>query len=195
MDWTPSLHLTDALLNVSLKIKECISQGEPFHPGIVEKAKPDISVGAMMNQAKKLGTTFSQSLRGAAAAAGTAAAAATGATAGSGDKQKKNRLSLGRKKKQRPKATPGEVRIGDEINMLETPWVDCQGVYSCKAIRRSKFVEEAMAVAAQQMKTEPEQQVSRSSLLGEDVDQGEVPDDFGDYMRLQAGGISQVCPC
>ena len=199
MDWTPSLHLTDAFLNVSLKVKECISQGEPFHPGMVEKTRPDVSVAAMMNQAKKLGTsfgtTFSQSLRGLTgdgkAGGGTAAAGA------SPDKQKKNRLSLGiKKKKPRPKASPGEVRIGDEINMLEAPWVDCQGVYSCKAIRRAKFVEEAMAVAAQQLKkaSEPEQQqVSRSSLLSEDVDQGEVPDDFGEYMKLQAGGISQVC--
>jgi hypothetical protein len=187
MDWTPSLHLTDAFLNISLKIKECISQGEPFHPGMVEKSRPDLSVGAMMNQAKKLGMGFSQSLR---------VLTGEGKTNGDADKQKKNRLGLGRKKKekkQRPKATAGEVRIGDEINMLEAPWVDCQGVYSCKAIRRPNFVDDAMAIAAQQMKTEPEPQVSRPSLLGEDVDQGQVPDDFGDYMRLQAGGISQVC--
>jgi len=162
MDWTPSLHLTDAFLNVSLKIKECISQGEPFHPGMVEKTRPDLSVGAMMNQAKKLGSTFSQSLRG---------FAGEGKTNGDPDseKKKKNRLSLGRKKKekkQKPKATPGEVRIGDEINMLESPWVDCQGVYTCKAIRRPKFIEEAMAVAAQQMKAEPEPQVANAGLAG-----------------------------
>jgi hypothetical protein len=199
MDWTPSLHLTDAFLNVSLKVKECISQGEAFHPGMVEKTRPDVSVAAMMNQAKKLGTsfgtTFSQSLRG---LTGDGKAGGPAAEGGAADKQKKNRLSLGiKKKKPRPKASPGEVRIGDEINMLEAPWVDCQGVYSCKAIRRAKFVEEAMAVAAQQLKKaseqEQQQQVSRSSLLNENVDQGDVPDDFGEYMKLQAGGISQVC--
>jgi hypothetical protein len=189
LDWTPSLHLTDAFLNVALKIKECISQGEPIHPGTVEKAKPDINLNAMMNQAKKLGTSFSQSLRGFAEVAN------KGST-DSAEKTKKNRLGIGRKKKekkQRPKATAGEVRIGDEINMLESPWVDCQGVYSCKAIRRPKFVDEAMAVAKQQMQADPDSQVSNASF--EDVDQGEVPDDFGDYMRLQAGSISQVCVC
>ena len=189
MDWTPSLHLTDAFLNVALKIKECISQGEPVHAGTVEQTKPDISVNAMMNQAKKLGTSFSQSLRG-------LADVGSKGSMDSGDKPKKNRLGLGRKKKekkQRPKASAGEVRIGDEINMLEAPWVDCQGVYSCKAIRRPKFVEEAMAIAAQQMKQEPQQQSQVSSASFEDTDQGEVPDDFGDYMRLQAGSISEVC--
>jgi hypothetical protein len=187
MDWTPSLHLTDAFLNVALKIKECLSQGEPVHPGTIEPTKPDISVNAMMNQAKKLGTSFSQSLR-------VFADVGSKGSMDSGDKPKKNRLSLGRKKKekkQRPKASAGEVRIGDEINMLEAPWVDCQGVYSCKAIRRPKFVEEAMVVAEQQMKAQPESQVSRASF--EHADQGEVPDDFGDYMRLQAGSISEVC--
>jgi hypothetical protein len=141
----------------------------------------------MMNQAKKLGTSFSQSLR-------VFADVGSKGSMDSGDKPKKNRLSLGRKKKekkQRPKASAGEVRIGDEINMLEAPWVDCQGVYSCKAIRRPKFVVEAMAVAEQQMKAQPESQVSRASF--EHADQGEVPDDFGDYMRLQAGSISEVC--
>ncbi|KAL3926205.1 MAG: hypothetical protein SGARI_005679, partial [Bacillariaceae sp.] len=187
MDWTPSLHLTDAFLNVALKIKECISQEEPFHAGTIEQTKPDISVNAMMNQAKKLGSTFSQSLRG-------LADVGSKGSMDSGDKPKKNRLGLGRKKKekkQRPKASAGEVRIGDEINMLEAPWVDCQGVYSCKAIRRPKFVEEAMAVAAQQMKQEPQQSSSQvsSSTSFEETDQGEVPDDFGDYMRLQAGGV------
>lgn len=186
LDWTPSLHLTDALLNVSLKIKECISQGEPFHAGTTEMSKTDVTVGDMMNRAKKIGSSFSQSLRG-------LTENKSGKNAGG---EKKNRLGLGRKKtekKPKPRVTnPSDVRIGDEINMLEAPWVDCQGVYSCKAIRRPNFVEEAIAAAAQQMKSEQEPQVS-SAIFGEDVDQGEVPDDFGDYMRLQAGGMSQVC--
>ena len=36
LSWTPSLHLTDAIMNVSLKIKESILQGEPLH-----KAPPE----------------------------------------------------------------------------------------------------------------------------------------------------------
>ena len=69
--------------------------------------------------------------------------------------------------------------------MLEAPWVDCQGVYSCKAIRRPAFVDDAIAVAAQSTE---ENQV-RSMLDDDD----KVPDNLGDYMRLQAGSIGQVC--
>ncbi|KAG7374128.1 hypothetical protein IV203_013223 [Nitzschia inconspicua] len=162
LDWTPSLHLTDALLNVALKVKECISQGEPIHPGTVEKTKPDINLNAMVNQAKKLGTSFSQSLRG-------LADVASKGSSDSPDKSKTNRIGIGRKKKEkkpRPKATAGEVRIGDEIHMLEAPWVDCQGVYSCKSIRRPKFVEEAMAVAKQHMQADTESQVANAGLAG-----------------------------
>jgi hypothetical protein len=32
LDWTPSLHLTDVIMNIGLKIKESILQMEPFHP-------------------------------------------------------------------------------------------------------------------------------------------------------------------
>ena len=42
---------------------------------------------------------------------------------------------------------PENVRIGDEINLLEEPWVDAQGVYACKAVRRPAFVTDAMALA------------------------------------------------
>lgn len=193
MDWTPSLHLTDAFLNISLKIKECLSQNEPFHPEVMDKSSAD-TVTEMMSRAKKLGASVSESLRG-------LGAAASGDDAGDG-KKKGSRMSslIGRggkkkeKKKEKPKAkTPSEVRTGDEINMLEAPWVDCQGVYSCKSIRRPKFVEEAVAAAEKELKKDPEPKVSQS-LLDEDVDQGEVPDDFGEYMRVQAGGLSQVCP-
>ena len=88
--------------------------------------------------------------------------------------------------------------------MLEAPWVDCQGVYSCKAIRRPKFVEEAIKLAVPKDtknnndaddNNNNQEQVRRvsTSLLDEDSDQGPVPEAFGEYMRIQAGGVSQVC--
>jgi len=184
MDWTPSLHLTDAILNVSLKVKECLSQGEAVHAAesFAKASKAEQAVSEAVNKAKKLGADMGRSLRNLAAK-----------TASDGEK-KKIRLPIGRKKKPRPKATAKEVRIGDEINMLEAPWVDCQGVYSCKAIRRPKFAEEAIAQAEDKdKKTEEEKEQVRmpsSSLL--DTDQGPIPDDFGDYMRQQAGGVTQV---
>lgn len=185
MDWTPSLHLTDAILNIGLKIKESISQGEPFHPA---PPKPKDTVGDMVDRAKRLGTSFSKGIRGLAEKADPT-------------KEKKGtgmRLPTvpGRKSKTKPAkspraATPGEVRIGDEINMLEAPWVDCQGVYSCKAIRRPAFVDEAMAVAAQMNASKSpsgDQQVSLS-----DAGDGTIPDDLKDFMQAQAVGLTKVC--
>ncbi|VEU33695.1 unnamed protein product [Pseudo-nitzschia multistriata] len=189
MDWTPSLHLSDAILNVSLKIKECLSQGEAFHAAEVSSkaSKAEQAVNEAVNKAKTLGANLGASLRN----------LAHNATTDKDGEKKKIRLPMGRKKKQRPKATAKEIRIGDEINMLEAPWVDCQGVYSCKAIRRPKFAEEAIALADSKdkiTKEEETEQVRRrtASLLDQDSDQGPVPDAFGDYMRQQAGGVTQV---
>jgi hypothetical protein len=214
MDWTPSLHLTDAILNIALKIKECLSQGEVVHPssasqesiiGIKSSTKAADAVGDVVNRAKKIGSSFGSSLRNLTE---TSRSNKNNDEGDSSKEKKMSRLNLGRKKKQpkpvRPKATSLEIRIGDEINMLEAPWVDCQGVYSCKAIRRPKFVDDAIALAApkdsnneeknkdQVSSTSRNNSIFSSSLLDED-DQGQVPNDFGDYMRLQAGGVSQVC--
>jgi len=170
IDWTPTLHLSDAIMNVALTIKECQSQGEPIHASKASREKTENA----MSKAKKLGSTFGASIRNLKSKAG-----------------RKKRAS-------RQKATASEVRIGDEINMLEAPWVDCQGVYSCKAIRRPKFAEEAIKVAAAKanQNQESDKQEVRSgaaSLLDESSDQGPVPEAFGDFMRLQAGSVSQVC--
>lgn len=120
MDWTPSLHLSDAILNVALKVKECLSQGEPLYA-----AEPKAEKRAGLGSA--VGATLRNLAKGA---------------------DKKKARGWGRKKRPtRPKASASEVRIGDEINMLEAPWVDCQGVYSCKSIRRPKFAEEAIKTA------------------------------------------------
>jgi hypothetical protein len=192
VDWTPSLHLSDAILNIALKIKECISQGEPLHAAEDKTKNNQDPVEDMVNRAKRLGSSFSKGLRGLASTT----------EKPEGEKKEKRGLRLpGRKKKKEKPKSPkannsGEIRIGDEINMLEAPWVDCQGVYSCKAIRRPAFVDETMAVAAQNISTDKGEQVRLSSQNNNVFDEegdGEVPGDFGNYMKLQAGGISQVC--
>ena len=166
MDWTPSLHLTDSILNIALKIKESILQGEPFHAAAT-KGKTDVVEG-MVTRAKQLGTSFTKGLRG----------------QGGRRKKKKDRKSA-------QKANPSKIRIGDEINMLEAPWVECQGVYSCKAIRRPAFVEEAIAVAAKSSEARAKDQV-RPFAVSEDGD-GKVPSNLGDFMLSQAGTVAQVC--
>jgi outer membrane biosynthesis protein TonB len=190
MDWTPSLHLTDAILNISLKIKESILQDEPFYSA--ESVGKNDPVDEMVNKAKRFGASFSLGLRGMAHIGGE--------KPDQEKKEKKEKKGMRlpsmkkkeEKKKKAPKANPGEIHIGDEINMLEAPWVDCQGVYSCKAIRRPAFVEEAMHVAGQNLEHgEPQQQQQVRSVFEED--DGEIPEDIGNYMRLQAGSIGQVC--
>jgi hypothetical protein len=132
LDWTPSLHLTDAILNVGLKIKESVLQGEPFHPAPEphHAVVDDVTKGARRfasSLSKKVGRAFSPKAR----------------------QQRQSPSS-----KQSPKhiaksaKTRGDVKIGDEINLLEEPWVEAHGVYSCKAIRRPPFIEEAIAQAS-----------------------------------------------
>lgn len=171
MDWTPSLHLTDAILNVALKLKECLSQGEAVHPSTavemptVVAPKADV-VGDVVNRAKKLGSSFGLSLRN-------LTESSNKSNSSEGEKSKRSsRLGLTRKnkakKQPRPKANHSEVRIGDEINMLEAPWVNCQ-VYSCKAVRRPQFVDEAIALAVpNEEKTEDKEstQVANAGFAG-----------------------------
>lgn len=191
MDWTPSLHLTDAILNISLKCKESVLQGEPFHPAQDGQAEKQADkVEEVMNKAKKISASFGRGLRGLSGSD----------KSGEGDKSKKGmRLGRSSKKKKEKKSAgnPGEIRIGDEINMLEAPWVDCQGVYSCKAIRRPAFVDETMARAEKAAASAEKSGGGGGSPAKvralNSSDDGGVPDDFGSYMRLQAGTVSQVC--
>ena len=115
LDWTPSLHLTDAIMNIALKIKESILQKEAFHA-----ASARTTSSAVQNTFAAFGKAFSGKGRG---------------------KPKKTAH-----KKKKP-TTPGEVRIGDEIDLLQEPWVGAHGVYWCKAIRRPQFVEKVIQAA------------------------------------------------
>lgn len=130
-DWTPSLHLSDAILNVGLKVKESILQKEPYHP--IQPTFDKDPLEDLMKGAKRLSTKFGQSLRG----------MSMNAMIEKGDSSLR-RAKKREKKKQAKKSSAGEVNIGDEINLLESPWVDAQGVYSCKAVRRPGFVEDAI---------------------------------------------------
>lgn len=69
MDWTPSLHLTDAILYIALTIKESLSQGEVVHSGTTDRSgnsavvDDEIVKANFVNRAKKLGSSFGFSLR------------------------------------------------------------------------------------------------------------------------------------
>lgn len=46
-----------------------------------------------------------------------------------------------------PEVTPENVRMGDDIHLLDEPWADARGMYTCKAVRRPAFISDAMALA------------------------------------------------
>lgn len=166
-DWTPSLHLTDAILNVGLKVKESLLQKEPFHANEVH-GKSDFD--EILQSARRFGSFLGKSAKSLIVEKPPA-----------------------RPKRATPpvkKATATDINIGDEINFLEAPWVDCQGLYSCKAIRRPAFVEDAMFLAAQK-KEDIKPQVSSPVIV--DPDDGDVPEDFGNFVKMQTGVMSKVC--
>jgi len=187
LDWTPSLHLADAILNLALKIKECIAQGEPFHPAVTQPGND--AVAHMVGRARKLGSSLSKGIR---------SLGSTPERKQGESPAKKGLRALGRNRNKTamsPKSSSGEIRIGDEINMLEAPWVDCQGVYSCKAIRRSAFVEEAMSLAAQannKNDSSPSKTTEKPQQMSPTGDDGTVPDELSEFLQAQAGGIKKV---
>jgi hypothetical protein len=178
-DWTPSLHMTDAVLNIGLKIKESILMGEPFHPAVAEESDP---VDDLVKGARRFGNFLSKSAR-------TFVTSPTAAAASSAEPAPPRGNPLRRKPKEpKRQASATSINIGDEINLMEPPWVDCQGLYSCKAIRRPGFLEDAIAFAANANKKN-----EVSSTGDDEEDDGEIPDNLGNYMRLQAGSLSKVC--
>jgi len=52
LDWTPSIHLSDAVTNVALKIRECVNRGEPLHPSAKEYDDEGLS-GSILREARE----------------------------------------------------------------------------------------------------------------------------------------------
>eukprot|EP00542_Grammatophora_oceanica_P020326 CAMPEP_0194033826 /NCGR_PEP_ID=MMETSP0009_2-20130614/6347_1 /TAXON_ID=210454 /ORGANISM="Grammatophora oceanica, Strain CCMP 410" /LENGTH=619 /DNA_ID=CAMNT_0038674553 /DNA_START=97 /DNA_END=1956 /DNA_ORIENTATION=- len=153
-DWTPSLHLTDAILNVGLQVKESILQGEPLHAALGNNTGDSIedTVDDLVKGAKNFGNFLGSSARGMASSLselGASAAATKPKKPMTMPKVPKFTMPKRQPKQPRAKATAKEININDEINLLESPWVDCRGLYSCKAIRRPGFIEDAMTIANQ----------------------------------------------
>jgi len=170
-DWTPSLHLTDAILNIGLKVKESILQNEPFHPALSRtgSSRKD-AVDDLVQGAKRLGSLMGKGVKVLV------------------DKAPRRRSS--RKKVTRKGNSPNEISIGDEISLLETPWVDCHGLYSCKAVRRPSFVEDAIFLALT-----AKENIAREELYevnNPEGDDDDLPDDFSAFVKLQSGALTKV---
>ena len=173
LDWTPSLHLNDAILNVALKVRESIRRGEPFYSKVddqdganttsanleaeVLKAKEKVTsffssgLTTLKQNASSMAAVASEVVapHNVAAAAGGGVTAAA-AAAGVGNKE--GTAKAEEKKKAKRAVGSDVVAIGDEIDLSQSPWNVCAGMYSCKAIRRPGFVELAMSQAEAEAK-------------------------------------------
>jgi len=161
-DWTPSLHLNDAALNIALKVKESIKRGEPClkvvrkerDESIMDEVAADFSAGAT-----KVASFFSDLKTKASAVAEELDHAVGNNNANSEGNREKTSMKRPnfkpkrfRKKDQNAEdvetkvVTDENVAIGDEINLAMNPWNAAVGLYPCNAIRRPEFVVQSMSV-------------------------------------------------
>jgi hypothetical protein len=178
LDWTPSIHLADAATNISLKIRECLRRGEPLHPAVyvddvedggisgslmgltgeallreAREAKESLLetkkvVGATMSAASKTMTKGLFSLGESLSKFAEASTISRRGDDGEEDEESREETEVAERV---VKAIPD---IGDTIDLSMEPWSHCIGMYSCKAIKRPAFVEDAIADAAKNKVTE-----------------------------------------
>lgn len=204
LDWTPSIHLSDAVTNVALKIRECVKRGEPLHPS--EKSDVDDGEGlsgtllreareakeSLLETKKAVGAIFSSgisslSARGSSfAAKGVSAKTsvresfmnlgeslsqltteAAGVTSAVGEGLADEDVAVESSENEAKKIVKVVPDIGDVIDLSESPWNQCIGMYSCKALKRPTFMEDSIAEAA--MKQKKEKEVSNMGVVSGDA--------------------------
>lgn len=182
-DWTPSLHLSDAILNVALKIRESVRRGDPFvtvsstsEPSSTQQQLPSFPTlftpGSVEDISSSV-STFLGSLRR--------------------RKNEKNAEQPSPSMDHRSTKQQQQVKIGDTINLSEPPYSDCAGMFSCKAIRRPEFIELAIAQATREKDSNMFAGRNASALSAEEeAEENEAATGPGNYMRLHAGGIRKV---
>lgn len=114
-DWTPSLHLSDAALNISLTVRECILRGEAYYKVKRTPSREENTIDALLRKF----------------------------TLPSSSKSSKAKKAPVAKQKLRRESNE-ELQIGDIIDLNVPPHNMCAGMYSCKAIRRPQFMEAAI---------------------------------------------------
>jgi len=161
-DWTPSLHLSDAVLNVALKIRESIRKSFPFK-------KVEMSSAALE---ERKGDSFLSRMGVSSWFTPTFTSSELEEVAGESSVP----VDLAR------------VQLGDTINLNDAPFNKCAGLYPCKAIRRPDFMEADI----QQFSTMHKQQIISEEAAIDVEDENEISSGLGNYMMLQAGEVSKV---
>jgi len=208
-DWTPSLHLNDAVLNIALKVREGIRRNEPclkivrkeinFQHDVMDEIRADISKAG-----SKVSSFFSD-LRSKASAVADELDQAVSSVSGDSEEES---TSSGRSKRRvlrSPRAdsvpshpakvvTADNVEIGDEIDLAQDPWNKAVGMFPCKIIRRPDFI----SVAMESSKNDISPKVSMNSDREEESDAvsvglyGQQECSADNYLMLHAGGLREV---
>lgn len=219
-DWTPSLHLNDAALNVAVKVRESIKRGEPileYTPKVVNSLTSPLT-NSLLDEVSQDFNKASHAISGFFADLKTKAShvadeldqAVIGSTTNdivsTEERTKKgfkfrSKGTKQRKEEEPMKITEENVQMGDSIDLAEAPWNHALGMYPCKAIRRPNFMSTAMKVAgdddleSSKVRNNYITTISNSSLTRNDCD----PHIYGDcvipdnYLHLHAGGLREVC--
>jgi hypothetical protein len=184
-DWTPSLHLNDAVLNIALKVRESIKRDEPCL-----KAEHLDSTTTLESIDSKVSSFFS-SLKTKASAIvedvdSKLDVAMRDNNNNSSNSSTNSKLTLLKKRGEYKPAptkavTEENVEIGDIIELSQGPWNKAVGMYPCNAIRRPVFIEEAMkAVSDAQQSEKVSEELENENELNQN------------YLRLQSGSVFQV---
>lgn len=137
-DWTPSLHLNDAVLNIALKVREGIKRGEPCF-----KVEPFTNLLAnSVNESSQKVANFFANLRTKASEVADELDAAMVS-------EKPKKLAFRRIKAEvkppRKEVTASNIEVGDIIDLSQAPWSSAVGMYPIKAIRRPDFMVASLA--------------------------------------------------
>ena len=211
-DWTPSLHLNDAALNIALKIRESIKRSEPClkivgnasenqEDDLLQEVRKDISkagakVSSFLSDLKSKASAVAEELDHAVGSGASGSSAEAVNT--SPPKAKRKVLKFPRKEKARkPESkivTLENIAMGDEIDLATEPWNTAVGMYPCNAIRRPAFVASAMEASGQNNREKV-----RAFVNGEGGSEAVVTTSGYDqqcsadnYMMLHSGGLREV---
>jgi len=166
-DWTPSLHLNDAVLNIALQARESVRRGELC----LRKAEEGEEIETFDTKVTSFFSSFTKR-----------------ATALVEDVDSQLDAAMRTNHQESDKViTESNVEIGDVIDLSQRPWNDAVGMYPCKAIRRPVFIEDALKAATEKQ--------SNHKVREDHEDENEIPPWSHNYLQLQSGSVFQVGMC
>jgi hypothetical protein len=203
-DWTPSLHLNDAALNIALKVRESVRRGEGCLKLEQDVAKAeeddsfDTKVSSFFSSLKTRATAIVEEVDSKIDVAMREKPSVLKKMKEKASVVKEKASAAKDKAKANAKAAPTptkvvteeNVKIGDLIDLSQSPWNNAVGMYPCRAIRRPDFVEEAMKRAEKSNTTKVSEDYDMNNNY--DEDENEIPHWSQNYLQLQAGSVFQV---